>query len=73
VATLTNAAAKRVHDEYDIDAIVIPHGPTLTVKEIRLFRQQSENRTTSNTVYVHVKGGRKNLEWFRLLHMAPRI
>lgn len=75
VITLTESAKRIIEQTYNVTPYVIPHGPLHTEEQMRHYRKKhSENYSdTNHTVYVHVRGGRINLDWKRLLRFAPGI
>lgn len=70
VITLTGSAQRYIIDNYNIDPIVIPHGPLLGREEMNKYRSLARNE---RIIYVHVKSGRSNLDYQRIITMAPDI
>jgi len=73
VVTLTPSAASHIRDTYGVNVMVIPHGPLLTRDRMEHYRHVQHQTLEAETIYVHLKGGRTNLDWQRLLVMAPAI
>ena len=75
IVTLTPSAQMTIRHTYEKAAILIPHGPLLLETKMIAARDARKNMDAekNNLVYVHVRSGRKNSDWMRLLLNAPRI